>query len=184
MTDSSRMWRQVFLTVVFGLSLAMVGIGAQALSGQVAAAQQVDQRDDVVRAAELLGLTEDEIRDLRDRGVAWALIRQAADIVAAEDVSVDEALERIREDLLSRSEAAGSADDDRAGDRSRSDRNGRNDADQAERIAEATGISVLELREFQLASGLGWPDVRRIAVTAARDQVSLDVAADVAELRN
>lgn len=180
------MWKQIFLTVVVGLSLALVGVGAQALSAQVATAQEGDQRDDAVRAAELLGLTEEEIRDLRDRGVAWALIRQAADIVAAEGVSVDEALDRIREDLLSRSQAAGSSsDDDRGGDRSRTDRdNGRNETDQVDRIAESTGFSAVEIRQFQLASGLGWPDVYQVAIVASREQISLDAAVSLVDLRN
>ena len=182
------MWRQILLTVVVGVSLALVGIGAQALSGQVSAARAIDERDDAVRAAELISLSEEEIRELRERGVAWALIRQAADIVAAEGISVDEALERIREDIHSRSGAAGSAvDDDRAaGDRSRNDRDAdpRSDADQAERIAESTGFSVLEIRAFQLATGFGWPDIRQIAIVASREQVSLESAIGLLELRN
>ena len=180
------MWKQIFLTVVVGVSLAVVGIGAQALSGQISAAQATDQRDDAVRAAELIGLSEAEIRDLRERGVAWALIRQAADIVAAEGISVDEALERIREDIVSRSEAAGSDHYDRAGDRSRNDRDGnsRSGADQAARIAESTGFSVVEIREFQVATGFSWPDIRQIAIVAWREQISLESAIGLVELRN
>lgn len=170
------------LTLVVAAALVGVGVGADALSTQVAELRRSEPVDNVARAAELLSLSEREIEDLRDRGVAWSLIRQAADIVAAEDISIDEALDRIREDLHRRSSDSSTASDDtRAGDR-RNDGGGQN-ADQADRIAEATGFPVFEIRQFQLSTGLEWDEVRRIATLASREALTLEVAAERVDTR-
>lgn len=157
------MWRQLVLTGVTGIALFGVGAGAQALAEQVTLMRAGGEVDDVARAAEMTGLTESQVRQLRDDGVAWSLIRQAADIVAAEGLTVDEALERLREDRFLRSEGLSSDPEDgrTTGDRARGQRNNSSrEGGQAERIAAATGISVVELVEFQ-RTARGGPSTSR-----------------------
>lgn len=173
------MWRQIVSTVVVGTALFAVGAGAEALAEQVNLARAQSGIDDVSRAAEMTGLTEAEVRSLRENGVAWSLIRQAADIVAAEGLTIDQALDRLREDKFLRSDSftSGQEDGRATGERDRGRNSSAGETGQAERIAAATGLSVVELSEFQRTSGLAWPEVRQIASLAVRDAISLEQAA-------
>lgn len=113
------------------------------------------------------GATAEEVAELRAAGAGWGLIRHGYALAEAENISVDEAIERIRDgELVGKPPWAGP-------------KNGAGmppgQAKKAAEIAAVAGVSV-EVVEGARSSGAGWGQLKKAAELVAGEGLSFDAA--------